>query len=110
MDALYGCPPNVFPFGKQYAWADLATRESYSYIVRLEDESVQTALRAALPVARLHKVTGMQELVSFEFLSEDHAVQATAFADGTRIVANLSEHEAEAPDVGTLPPHSWRRF
>ncbi len=110
MDALHGCPPNLFPFGKQYGWVDIATRESYSYIVRLEDESVRTALRAALPVAQLHKAIGMEEMVSFEFLSEDRAVQATAFADGTRIVANLSEQEAEAPDVGTLPPHSWRRL
>jgi len=110
MDALYGCPPSVFPFGKQYGWVDIATRESYSYTVSLRDESVQAALRAALPVARLHKDTGMQEMVSFEFLSEDRAVQAATFSDGTRIVANISGHEAEAPDVGKLPPHSWRRL
>jgi hypothetical protein len=107
MDALYGCPPNLFPFGKQYGWVDIATRESYSYTVRVDDEEVQTALRAALPVARLHKTTGMQDMTSFELLSEDRAVQATTFADGTRIVANLSEHEAEAPDLEPLPPHSW---
>ncbi|KPK63518.1 MAG: hypothetical protein AMK73_05125 [Planctomycetes bacterium SM23_32] len=110
MDALYGCPPNLFPFGKQYAWADFAARKSYSYTVRLDDPTVQTALQAALPVARLHKTTGVCELASFEFLSDDRAVQATEFSDGTRIVANLAEHEAEVPDMGALPPHSWRRL
>jgi len=110
MDALYGCPPNVFPFGKQYGWADLATRKSYSYLVRLEDAAVQGALREALPVSRLHRQIGPCELASFRFLSEDRAVQATTFSDGTRVVANLSEHEGEAPEVGSLPPHSWRRL
>jgi hypothetical protein len=110
MDALYGCPPNLFPFGRQYAWADFATRRTYSYTVRLQDEGVQAALRAALPVARLHKTTGPWALTSFEFLSGDRAVQATEFSDGTRVVANLAGREAEAPDVGVLGPHCWRRL
>jgi len=110
MDALYGCPPNVFPFGKQYGWADLASRRSFSYIVDPADSEVQAALRAALPVARLHGDIGMQEMASFEFLSEDRAVQCTTFSDGTRIVANLGGHEAEAPGIGVLPPRSWRRL
>ena len=108
IDALYGCPPNLFPFGKQYGWVDISTRESFSYIVHMEEEEVQAALRAALPVSQLHKTIGMQDMNSFEFLSENRAVQATTFADGTRVVANLSEHEAEAPGLGDLPPHSWR--
>ncbi len=52
----------------------------------------------------------MAELVSFDFLSEDRAVQTTSFSDGIRIVANLAEREAEAPGLGALPPHSWRRL
>ena len=108
MDALYGCPPNLFPFGKQYAWADFETRKTYSYEVRLEDEAVEAAIRAALPVCRLHKKIGMCELMSLEFLSQDRAVQATAFSDGTRVIANLGERHAEAPGVGLLAPHSWR--
>lgn len=108
MDALYGCPPNLFPFGKQYGWADMESRETYSYVVRIEDEAVQQALHSALPVAELHRKAGMQDLVAFEFLSEGRAVQATTFSDGTRVVANLSEQQAEAPGVGTVPPRSWR--
>ncbi len=109
MDSLYACPPNVFPFGKQYGWVDAALGETYSYRVNLNDDSVQAALRAALPVARLHKEIGMLEMVDFEFVSDDRAVQATTFSDGTRIVANLSERDAEAPDIGLLPAHSWQR-
>ena len=37
-------------------------------------------------------------------------LQATTFAGGTRVIANLSEHEADASDVGVLPAHSWRRL
>ncbi len=110
IDALYGCPPNLFPFGKQYTWVNIETRETRSYLVRLEDDATQAAIRAALPVCRLHKRIGMCEMVSFEFLSEDRALQATAFSDGTRVVANLGEREAEAPGVGRLGPHSWREM
>ena len=91
-------------------WVNIKTRETFSYLVRLEDAAVQEALREALPVSRLHKQIGPCEMVSLEFLSEDRAVQATAFSDGTCVVANLSERPAEAPDVGVLPPHSWRRL
>jgi len=110
MDALGGCPPSLFPFGKQYAWVDRRTRQTYSYLVRLEDEAVQAGLRAALPVTRLHKRIGMCELVSLEFLSEDRTVQATTFSDGTRVLANFGDREAEAADCGVLTPHSWREL
>ena len=30
-DALYGCPPNVFPFGRQYGWVNIATRQRAFY-------------------------------------------------------------------------------
>lgn len=108
LDALHGCPPNLFPFGKQYGWTNIETRESFSYRVQLEDPEVQDAIRAALPVARLHKRIGMCELVSFELLSDDRLVQATSFADGTRVVANLSDRPQEVPGCDLLPPHSWQ--
>jgi hypothetical protein len=110
IDALCGCPPSLFPFGKQYSWVDIETRQTYSYLVRLEDAPVQAAIRAALPVTRLHKKIGLCELVSFEFLSEDRAVQATTFSDGTRVIANLGDREAEAAGHGVIPPHSWREL
>jgi len=108
LDALQGCPPNLFPFGRQYGWTNRATCETYSYEVRLDDPPVQEALAAALPLAQLHRRIGMSELVSFEMLSEDRLVQATAFADGTRVVANLSDHPQECPGYGVLEAHSWR--
>jgi hypothetical protein len=107
-DALAGCPPNVFPFGRQYRWTDFAKRQTASYVIRLEDAAVQEALAAALPVTRLHRRIGMCELLSLEFLSEDRLVQASAFSDGTRVVANLSPRPQEVPRLGLLGPHSWR--
>ena len=106
-DALSGCPPNVFTFGRQYFWTDFAKRQTASYVVSLEDAAVQEALAAALPVTRLHRRIGMCELVSLEFLSEDRLIQASAFSDGTRVVANLSPRQQEAGRFGLLGPHSW---
>ncbi|HUT56456.1 MAG TPA: hypothetical protein VNA25_01125 [Phycisphaerae bacterium] len=108
IDALYGCPPNLFPFGRQYSWSDFATRQSYSYQVRLEDDPVQEAIAAALPVTRLHRRIGMCEMLSFELLSDDGLVQATTFSDGTRVVANLWEQTREIDGHGPVPAHSWR--
>jgi hypothetical protein len=108
LDALYGCPPNLFPFGRQYGWTDAQKRVSFSFLVRLEDASVQEAIRAALPVARLHKRIGMCALEAFEFLSEDRTVQTTTFADGTRIVANLSGKDQAIDKFGMIPAQSWR--
>jgi hypothetical protein len=108
MDALYGCPPNLFPFGRQYRWLDLAARKTESYSVHFEDAAVQEALAVALPVARLHGRIGMQELLSHEFLSEDGAVQATTFADGTRVIANFSDARRAIDGSAELGALSWR--
>ena len=110
IDALYGCPPNLFPFGKQYAWVDQPLGRTYSFLIRLEDPSVQEAVAAALPVARLHKRIGPCEMTSFEFLSADRAVQQTTFCDGTRVVANLSDRPQNVPGAGLLPGHSWKEL
>lgn len=109
IDALYGCPPNVFAFGRQYTWSNFERRETISFTVQLEDPSVQEALREALPVARLHQDIGRCELLDFRFLSEDRSVQATRFADGTEIVANLGEEPREVDGYGSIPGVSWRR-
>lgn len=107
MDALYGCPPNVFPFGKQYGWIDINARKTFSFLIRLTDASVQEALTAALPVTKLHKRIGMCELVSFDFVTADHAVQTTLFSDGTRIVGNISDTDARTSEYGTVAANSW---
>lgn len=108
MDALYGAAPLVFPFGRQYGWLDMAAFKTFSFEIHLEDTEVQRALRAALPVTRLHRRIGKLEMTGFDFLTSDFAVQATTFADGTRIVANVSDGPVRTSDFGTLPPNSWK--
>jgi hypothetical protein len=110
MDALYGCPPNLFPFGRQYAWADWETRRTFSFSVAPEDESVQRAIRAALPVTRLHRRVGRCELVSFGFVTPDFSVQTTAFSDGTRVVANVSDEDRDTSEFGHVRANSWLEF
>jgi hypothetical protein len=115
LDALMGCPPDVFPFGAQYAYTGRG-KETFLYRFRFEDPAVQMALQAALPVAQLHRRIGQQEMVHFCILSEDGYVQESAFADGTRVVANFSRDtlgelagvtHTPQPGVETLLPESW---
>lgn len=106
-DALYGCPPNLFPFGKQYGWVNIETRESFSYLNKLDDAPVQEAIQAAVPVAQLHARIGKCEMTAFALLSDDGAVQTTTFSDGTRIVANLADESREVTGYGLLPAQSW---
>ncbi|MFB3894390.1 MAG: hypothetical protein ACE15C_20490 [Phycisphaerae bacterium] len=108
MDALMGCPPNVFPFGSQYYWNPPGTPNTAEFTLTLDDPSVQEALEAALPVTRLHRRIGKCSLDSHEFLSEDGAVQTTTFSDGTRVVANFDSRPREAPGVGQVQPEGWR--
>ena len=108
LDALYGQPPSVFPFGKQYAWRDLKTRETYAFQIRQEDAAVQAALAAALPVTRLHRRVGKQAMTDFAFVSDDRLVQQTTFADGTRVLANLGAADAEVAGVGPVKARRWR--
>jgi hypothetical protein len=116
LDALMGCPPDVFPFGAQYGYTGRG-KETFLYKYRLEDPEVQLALREALPVSRLHRRIGRQEMVHFKILSEDGYVQESAFADGTRVVANFSrDFVGEVPGIDhkvikgieTLGPESWK--
>lgn len=107
MDALYGCPPNVFPFGRQYQWVDFAARTTRSFVVHFDDSAVQEALAAALPVTRLHRRIGPLELLSHEYLTEDGGVQATTFADGTRVIANFTSAACHVDEVGEMKAKSW---
>ena len=115
LDALMGCPPDVFPFGAQYGYTGHGS-DTFLYKYRFEDPEVQVALKAALPVTRLHQRIGKQEMVHFKILSEDGYVQESAFADGTRVIANFSlDFVGEVPGIdhkvvksaGTLAPESW---
>ena len=107
-DALYGCPPDVFPFGAQYAWTGNGS-ETMLYRFRFDDPEVQLALKLALPVAKLHEHIGMMEMVDFEFLSDDYAVQRTVFEDGTTIYANFGLNVRHHKECGSLIPYSWKR-
>ena len=108
LDALTGSPPDVFPFGAQYAWTGRG-RETYVYRFRFEDRCVQYALKKALPVARLHKETGMLEMTDFTFLSADGWLQRTVFGGKIEVTANFSNRLIpDVPDIGEMPPRSWR--
>jgi hypothetical protein len=116
LDALYGCPPDVSPFGAQYGYSGNGT-ETYLYKYRFEDPQVQVALKEALPVAKLHEKIGKLEMVDFKFLSDDGNVQETTFADGTRIVANFGHDVYGSPGgidhvviegVNGILPESWK--
>jgi hypothetical protein len=109
VDALAGCPPSLFPFGRQYAWSNREKHETVSHTVQFDDPEVQEALREALPVAKLHAQIGRCALVDFRFLSEDRSLQATRFSDGTQIVANLGPEPREIEGHGLVPGQSWRR-
>jgi hypothetical protein len=107
LDALYGCPPHVFPFGRQYGWTDIGNRRTFSYQIHLDDREVQRALACALPVAQLHRRIGPLDMVDFEFLSEDYALQRTTFSDGTRVTANFGDRPHRLPDGGPISPERW---
>lgn len=118
MDALMGCPPDVFPFGAQYGYNGNGM-DTFLYKYRFEDPEVQIALREALPVARLHRRIGKQEMVHFKILSEDGYVQESAFADGTRVVANFHPCVCSGQNgfcckqvsgAESLMPESWKAF
>jgi hypothetical protein len=106
-DALMGCPPDVFPFGAQYAWTGRGA-ETKLFRFRFEEPSVQYALSRALPVARLHRRVGRLEMTDFEILSEDGWVQRSAFADGTEVVANFGH--VPRSDIKGVEPLDGQRW
>ena len=107
MDALYGCVPDVFPFGAMYGWQGDGAK-TFLYQSRFEDAETQFALELALPVARHHARIGMQEMTEFSFLSQDGILQKTVFADGTEVYANLGIQGARMVEgVGSLQSESW---
>ncbi|WP_168120475.1 hypothetical protein [Paenibacillus sp. HB172176] len=108
MDALYGTPPDVFPFGTQYMWTGKGN-DTFAYKFRFEDPAVQEALREALPVAKLHERIGKLEMVDHRILSEDGNVQESVFADGTRIIANFAgDLRSNLPGIEPIQAESWR--
>jgi hypothetical protein len=107
MDALYGNPPFIFPFGAQYAWTG-RERETILYKIRLEDPLTRIALHLAKEVAKLHERIGRLEMTDFSFLTPDGYVQKTTFTGGITVYANFAPQLRYLPGVGTLERESWK--
>lgn len=85
-NALYGTPP-MFMFRREQ-WEQQRERFVRSY-------------RTAAPVAR---ATGYVEMLSHRWLTEDHAVQQTEFANGVRVTVNFGDSPYRMDDGRTLAP------
>jgi hypothetical protein len=85
---LYGTPP-MFMFNRQI-WRQNRDRFVQSY-------------QAATPVAR---ATGYHEMLSHRWLTDDHSVQQTTFANGVMVTVNFGEQPYDMPDGTTVPPNA----
>jgi hypothetical protein len=108
MDALYGTPPDIFPFGLQYNFVPHNHPNIYFYKNRIEDESVREAVEYAKPVMKLNKRIGKLEMTELKLHRPDGTVQETVFSDGTRVIANFANVALEVPGTGVIPPESWK--
>jgi hypothetical protein len=52
-------------------------------------------LRSYFHTSKLHEAVAMEEMLSHEFLSEDHCLQKTVFADGTEVLVNFAPEVRE---------------
>lgn len=89
-NALYGTPP-MFMFNRKI-WKENRDRFVQSY-------------RTATPVAR---ATGYVEMLSHRWLTADHAVQETTFANGVAVTVNFGQKPYRLADGTTLGPLEHR--
>jgi hypothetical protein len=89
-NALYGTPP-MFMFNRR-RWQENRERFVQSY---------QTAARVA-------HLTGYSEMLSHAWLSEDHAVQQTKFANGVEVTVNFGTAPYRLEDGTMLEPLQHR--
>jgi hypothetical protein len=89
-NALYGTPP-MYMFTPKI-WNDNRDRFIQSY-------------KASTPVAR---ATGYAEMLSHRWLSEDHSVQETQFANGVKVTVNFGDKPYTLADGSSLAPLSQR--
>jgi hypothetical protein len=89
-NALYGTPP-MFMFNRQF-WQSHRDRFVRSY-------------RTATPVAR---ATGYVEMLSHRWLTDDHSVQQTEFANGVRVTVNFGDRPYTMEDGYRLEPLGYR--
>jgi hypothetical protein len=90
LNALYGTPP-MFMFNRRQ-WQTQKSRFVESY-------------ETAASVAR---ASGYVEMLSHRWLTDDHAVQQTRFANGLTVTVNFGDRPYELPDGSTLEPLSHR--
>ena len=89
-NALYGTPP-MFMFNREI-WQKNRDRFVQSY-------------NTATPVAR---ATGYSEMASHRWLTDDHAVQETKFANGVEVTVNFGDRPFAMSDGTALAPLSHR--
>jgi hypothetical protein len=89
-NALYGTPP-MFMFTRKF-WQENQDRFVRSY-------------QTATPVAR---ATGYLEMLSHRWLTPDHAVQQTRFANGVVVTVNFGEEPYRLADGTSLRPLGHR--
>ncbi len=89
-NALYGTPP-MFMLNR-HIWDLYRDRFVQSY-------------QTATPVAR---ATGYSEMLSHRWLTDDHSVQQTEFANGVKVTVNLGDQSYTLADGTALPPMSKR--
>jgi hypothetical protein len=87
-NALYGTPP-MYMFNGAF-W-------------RPNRQRFLTSYRTAAPVAR---ATGYAAMVSHRWLTPDHAVQQTRFANGVVVTVNFGDRDYQLPDGKLLGPLS----
>ncbi|HYW78415.1 MAG TPA: glycoside hydrolase, partial [Thermoguttaceae bacterium] len=89
-NALYGTPP-MFMFNTS--------------IFQKNQDRFVASYKTATPVAR---ATGYSEMLSHCWLTPDHAVQQTRFANGVTVTVNFGSQPYEMADGTTLGPLSHR--
>ncbi len=89
-NALYGTPP-MFMFNRRI-WQQNRDRFVQSY-------------NTAAPLAR---ATGYVEMLSHRWLTPDHAVQQTRFANGVTVTVNFGDRPHTLADGNTLEPLTHR--
>lgn len=85
-NALYGTPP-MFMFDRRL-WREQRARFARSY-------------QTAEPVSR---ATGYTEMLSHQWLTPDHAVQRTRFANGLTVTVNFGSEAWRDPAGQAIPP------
>jgi hypothetical protein len=89
-NALYGTPP-LFMFNR-----------------RLWEQDRDLFVKSYQTVCPIARSTGYSEMLSHRWVTLDHTVQETTFANGQTVTVNLGEEDATLPDGDKLPAKGLR--